>query len=333
MMTRHHRKNLAFTLVELLVVIAIIGILVALLLPAVQAAREAARRIQCTNNLKQVGIALHAYHDAQKRFPPGGIWLHGTGGYANWTRSPHRTNWGIAILPYLEQNTLFDQYNQNVRNTAPANEEVRTSYVSTFACPSDIEGARGVAIPDWGVAVYDSAEFHYGSYRGVAGRSGRAYCVGDYGLWANYMSWRNLPSHWRGVFPLICPGLTECTAMRGIKDGTSSTLLVGERHRPEDRPRRATFWASSGYASTSNVFAHRANLQAQNIADCYAMLEPVPSGRNDNRACTYGWTSYHPGGLNWLTCDGSVHFWSTTIDMEILARMATVAGGEVVQAP
>ena len=98
----------AFTLVELLVVIAIIGILIALLLPAVQAAREAARRSQCTNNLKQIGIALHNYHDTFKVFPPGGLWYTNSTGNANWVRN--RGSMLLHILPFVEQQSLYDAF-------------------------------------------------------------------------------------------------------------------------------------------------------------------------------------------------------------------------------
>ena len=107
-------KRPAFTLVELLVVIAIIGILIALLLPAVQAAREAARRSQCTNSMKQIGLALHNYHDTHRCLPVGALpgWTGGTGGDAT-SRWVHGTNWRAAILPYLEQESLYDKLNFN----------------------------------------------------------------------------------------------------------------------------------------------------------------------------------------------------------------------------
>ena len=118
-MSRQIRTARAFTLVELLVVIAIIGILVALLLPAIQTAREAARRTQCSNNLKQMGLAAHNYHDTFNCFPPGAI----TDGPCCGAKS--RINWAIALLPYMEQSTLYDDYDHDANNEDPSNDPVR----------------------------------------------------------------------------------------------------------------------------------------------------------------------------------------------------------------
>ncbi|MCA9135039.1 MAG: DUF1559 domain-containing protein, partial [Planctomycetales bacterium] len=130
-----------FTLVELLVVIAIIGVLVGLLLPAVQAAREAARRMQCSNNLKQMGLALHNYESAYRTFPPSSISV-------GWCcSSPSAATWGLYILPYLEQGNLANQYNFNlfsdaapgrIAPTGGPNEFVATQTLAVYTCPSDV---------------------------------------------------------------------------------------------------------------------------------------------------------------------------------------------------
>ncbi|HMC10910.1 MAG TPA: DUF1559 domain-containing protein [Pirellulaceae bacterium] len=121
----------AFTLVELLVVIAIIGVLVALLLPAVQAAREAARRMNCQSNLKQIGVALHNHHDVRLAFPPGAV---NTGNNGTDTF----TTWSIEILPYMEQKALYERYNQTALNCNAANLPVLKSRVKPYECPSDM---------------------------------------------------------------------------------------------------------------------------------------------------------------------------------------------------
>ena len=130
------QRKRGFTLVELLVVIAIIGVLVALLLPAVQAAREAARRMSCGNNLKQLGLALHNYHDTFNTFPPGGI----TPG--NCCGTPSAATWTIFILPFIEETALQNQYNFNVWNRDPVNAQVRESFIKAYLCPSDLNKRR-----------------------------------------------------------------------------------------------------------------------------------------------------------------------------------------------
>lgn len=121
----------AFTLVELLVVIAIIGILVGLLLPAVQAAREAARRMQCQNNLKQMGLALHNYHDTYNSFP-GGTTINGP-----CCGTPAQMTWAIAILPFIEQSSIYNQYDSRLSTADPANAFIQTINLTVQNCPSD----------------------------------------------------------------------------------------------------------------------------------------------------------------------------------------------------
>lgn len=120
-------RTSGFTLVELLVVIAIIGILIALLLPAVQAAREASRRSQCTNSLKQVGVALHNYENTHRSFPPGRLDVNATN-----NGEPARTTWGISLLPYLEQSSLQAQYNHSLDQIAPVNVKVLQTFVPAY---------------------------------------------------------------------------------------------------------------------------------------------------------------------------------------------------------
>src|SRR5207248_2036654 len=131
----------AFTLIELLVVIAIVAVVMGLLLPAVQKVREAANRLSCQNNLKQIGLALHHYHDSNHTFPMG----HETRG--NLKQWVYYSNWAIALLPYLEQNNLYGQYDNTVPNYHPKNARVRTTFVKVYTCPSDTN-ANQVLLPE-----------------------------------------------------------------------------------------------------------------------------------------------------------------------------------------
>ena len=153
-----------FTLVELLVVIAIIGLLMALLLPAVQLAREAARRTSCVNNLRQVGTAIHLYNDHHTSFPPGGI----SPGPCCSVES--YTSWTIQILPFLDQRNIYDQYSQEEPNEARVNKQVREFFVPTFSCPSDIMRTAKDQ-PSSGPAHDRKLQYMPGSYRGVGGKS------------------------------------------------------------------------------------------------------------------------------------------------------------------
>src|SRR5262245_60434469 len=153
-----------FTLVALLVVIAIIGVLVALMLPAVQTARESARRTSCLNNLHQIGTAIQLYHDVQKMFPPGGV---NTGPCCS---TESYSSWPIAILPFLEQKTLYDRYSQGETNESLANGFVRQQFVAVYACPSEPR-PKAKERPESGPANDLRLQYMPGSYRGVGGRS------------------------------------------------------------------------------------------------------------------------------------------------------------------
>ena len=238
-----------FTLIELLVVITIIGILIALLLPAVQAAREAARSMQCANNLKQIGLGLHQYHEAMQTFPPGAI----APGVCCSTKT--YTNWAIAILPYVELSNLYAMYDQNAYNEDPGvnplngHIQLRETLVSLYVCPSD-STALLLGIPDTGPGVHNNTPttFRRGSYRGCEGVNETN--SQPYGCW-----WDGIDSFGIPNCPLGLRGVLHSTGYLGlrsesiadIRDGTSNTLMVGEAATITHQT-RATFWAYA-YAS------------------------------------------------------------------------------------
>ncbi len=301
-----------FTLVELLVVIVIIGILISLLLPAVQSAREAARRITCGNNLKQIGLAVLNYEEQIGSFPPGGI----TEGPCCATKS--QISWAISILPFLEQEGLYNMYDRNAFNEDPVNKEVREALVPIYCCPTE-EGVRQLDVPEsgpggtWG----DSLEYRRGSYRCVTGYSDNP------GAWWDGDQNQSLPKRYRGVMHNVAshnvkrPLRTETFA--DIKDGSSNTLMVGEMTTHTHQSRR-TFWAYTYTSYNASCAYPESRTLLVDYDRCCELGDANP--------CKRGWGSFHPGGLQFVLCDGSVRFVSSAIDMAVFGAAATIAGGE-----
>ena len=348
-----------FTLVELLVVIAIIGVLVALLLPAIQAAREAARRMQCANNLKQIGLAMQNHLDARKTFPAGNVMK----GNKN-NVSASFTGWPIEILPYAEDRNLRDMYNPKLDVMLPEFKEFRETQVPLYTCPSDFDS--DLVNPMSGPAK-DRTEgggsrggggllnFRTSSYRCNSGRTNdlRAtwYLGEDIGTPSNPVELRG-PLHayvdpsanWTA--PNNIPDQTlaqlKLESPRTITDGMSNTILVGESTNLWSR--RRTLWA---YASWGNYVSSQGNPTTSIIflgnygTDDGGVRTGLPTGCNDlstkpagsARECMSAWFSGHPGGMNISMCDGSVHYMSFDIDLPTFAAMCSIAGGEVFDSP
>ena len=301
-MLSRRRTRRGFTLIELLVVIAIIAILIALLLPAVQQAREAARRTQCRNNLKQIGIALHNYHSTSKSFPMG-CTIDGTQGddVANLqARGVASWGWGAALLPQLEQGNLFDQMrvrklglDQVLRdmNLQP----LARKQLPVFLCPSD-----------------DGPEFNskrpFNGYQDDTGRRlllGTANYVGVSGTRLInarvHLTWRR-PDGLGLLWPL------SSVRMSNVKDGTTNTFAVGER----DWSCGAAVWPGPRNYNGTGWIGIRMNQGDTRVKLNDPRRRGIP--QTWRIPCSRGFSSAHPGGAHFLMCDGAVRFISDNID-------------------
>ena len=295
------KSRMGFTLVELLVVIAIIGILVALLLPAVQSAREAARRMQCGNNLKQIGIGLHNYHGTYKRLPSGWVVPNDPGIPAN-AANYECWGWSALILPFIEQGPLFDQLAVTRANlwsqfagNGPNTKTLISTPLQAFICPSD----TGYNRPG---NVHNNRNFDDGV--GAAGTLGS--------VWPGLSNYPGNAGHRDVVLRALNTGLffgNSDVNIAALVDGTSNTIAVGER---ETRNCRSGTWVGvrnpNGSASrgVGVVVAHsRPKINQDTNA--------IP-WNTDATGCGEGFSSLHPGGIQVALADGSVRFLSETID-------------------
>jgi prepilin-type N-terminal cleavage/methylation domain-containing protein len=310
----HTRARFGFTLIELLVVIAIIAILIGLLLPAVQKVREAAARIQCSNNLKQMGLGVHNYNDTRGKLPPGNVWWGSNNDYG--------TNWAIEILPYIEQDNLYKLYNQTVVNQNAANAPVYQASVKTYMCPSD-SGANVLAAPESGNG--SGVQFRTSSYRAVSGMNNK---TGDGNAFFDIGGGPpSMASNFKGAMHVINVSGYQQENLVQISDGTSNTLLIGE-YVTRTHQRRGTFWAYS-YTSYALSCVTAITGGAPYLLNDYDACAAV--GGVDN--CKRAFASNHTGGIMFVMCDGSIRLVSNSIDPLILGAMATMANGEVIPNP
>lgn len=308
------RSQRAFTLVELLVVIAIIGVLIALLLPAVQAAREAARKAQCTSQLKQLGIALHTYHDTFDTLPSG--WL------ASAPDSGPGWGWASSILPQIEQQNLLSSVNRNRLIADSANQLGREQIVPLFFCPSDPSPKRFLIAAEHADDdhdhdddaehdahdddVHDPADRHSiddeGPHLFLVSRTNY---VGVFGV----SEIEDNPSAGEGVF-----FHNSRIRFANVTDGLSNTLLVGERSGRLG----GSLWQGTIPGS------------AEALARPVGTADHAP---NDPHHHFDDFSSYHVRGAHFLLGDGSVRMIGSDIDLAIYQGLGTRDGGETVQAP
>jgi prepilin-type N-terminal cleavage/methylation domain-containing protein len=352
-------RRKAFTLVELLVVIAIIGVLVALLLPAIQAAREAARRAQCQNNLKQIGLACLNYESAKKTFPYGNMIVIGD---ANTVAPPvpkgtggtYRSSWSLEIMPFSENQQLKALYNPalDISSNDPQVIKLRTTPVPAYSCPSDY--AMELTQPTSGPGA--GADYWPGSYRANAGRGNgyitwylwedlpAPYMTGSAGANANTSAGRTCNDGWRGPMHAVrqkpnAPGQVDRSwpltteGIKNISDGTSTTLLAGESTNRNTKPdgtnlewSRRTLWAYSwGNYACSQTTPQDRTLWGD-YGRCTAISEGTePYTGQSNRACMSGWYSNHTDGMNSVYCDGSVPYINFSIDLQVFATLGSIA--------
>jgi prepilin-type N-terminal cleavage/methylation domain-containing protein len=302
-LTRTSSRPQGFTLIELLVVIAIIAVLIGLLLPAVQKVREAANRLQSSNNLKQIGLACHNYYTTHRKLP-----------YARSGGGQSRHTWAVLILPYLEQDNVYQMWTTPIPGvtqdnglnpmTDPAMQVAREAQIKTFLCPSrrstpqlnDVDGPGPSTV--------------MGSASDYAGCTGDGSALGD------------LES---GMIPAIVSGSihTRGVTFAQVRDGLSNTLLIGEKHVPEasfgDPTSDGIIWSGG----ERGAFIRRAGRAEPDGT-------PYPLAFSTTTAYGYQFGSDHPGVVQFVFGDGSVRALRTSIPVSTLGLLANRADGQVI---
>jgi prepilin-type N-terminal cleavage/methylation domain-containing protein len=295
------RGRQAFTLIELLVVIAIIGVLIALLLPAVQKAREAANRVKCQNNLHQIGIALHLYHGDHGYFPSGYIWKPTLPDVP--THTDPGWSWIALMLPYIEQDNMHRQINFGSAVGDPSNEWVRTTILSLFVCPTDPRTGLFQVPTSTGLLINAATNSYAACYGGL----------GEIGL---------EPGTGDGIFYR-----NSRTRFADITDGTSNTFAVGERAARFAK----TPWVGAISDGLVNVEPDapvgRPEVQ---LAAVQLLAHAGGHPLNDNRSDADDFWTPHIGTGFFLFADGSVRPVSIQTDVTVINALATRRGGEII---
>jgi prepilin-type N-terminal cleavage/methylation domain-containing protein len=306
-----------FTLVELLVVIAIIGILIGLLLPAVQAAREAGRRMQCQNNLKQIGLAMHNYHDVHKTLPF-------ASGY-NYAGPANTGTWAAFILPYLEEQSVYDLFNFDYPMWNALNQRAVTTVVATYLCPSDPMVADpiiknrpevGSSNPTSTLALcYPVSMGPTAAYECPLCPAGNLPSANNWCCQGYLFGAASPPGNAVGMFGRY----PRSFRFSEVRDGLSHTIMAGE-----------TIPAHCGWnGAYNNNFPIAATNVPINTMDSDGGNPYLPNAY----LTTAMFKSLHPGGAGFVMGDGSVHFFDELVDFKVYNAMGTRAGNELVQVP
>lgn len=309
-MTRQTDRRSGFTLVELLVVIAIIGVMVGLLLPAVQAAREAARRMSCSNNIKNVALGIHNYHDTYQKLP----YL----GFSDFNLDT--ISWVGRILPFVEQQALYDTLNWSGRVNGGNNPEYRTRSLPLFSCPSEnmVLGESNAA--DW-----------------CHQRASYAVCVGNSNYnQANVNNWDGLWTYTNGGSAFR---VNQNFGLNVVSDGTSNTVMLSEVPINQNSQGWQGMYAATIYTSGAGFTGYltpntRASVdggrRCWNPNDYIRKINCHNAGDNWGSA-TFAAMSMHPGGVHAGHFDGSVQFTSESVDIWVWRAKTSTAGGEVIE--
>jgi prepilin-type N-terminal cleavage/methylation domain-containing protein/prepilin-type processing-associated H-X9-DG protein len=327
-MSARRRRQPAYTLIELLVVIAIIAILIGLILPAVQKIREAANRLRCTNNLKQIGLALHNYHDANGHFPPSYLWtdpgVPAGGGVGNvFDRPPPASfvqpnwpgwGWAALLLPYLEQDNLFGTIDLTGPTVGAQGATARATALRVYTCPSDTRAGTYTVQTVAGAPLVDVTTNSYAGCFGSS-RSGRLALLAIV----------NAPDLGNGIF--IRNGRLT---IADVTDGLSNTLAVGER---------AAMFARSPWVGVLDQGTIRTTTGApvyQSVVHPPPVMVVARTGTknlNDPYSEPCEFFTPHPGGMPALFADGAVHRIPVSIDLDVYRALGSRAGGEPVSSP